>query len=51
MNSDRIKALADDISKKDTVLDVGCDHGYLSIYLKTNNLCKEVYASDIKESD
>lgn len=50
MNSDRIKALADDISKKDTVLDVGCDHGYLSIYLKTNNLCKEVYASDIKES-
>jgi len=50
MNSDRIKALADDISKKDTVLDVGCDHGYLSIYLKTNDLCKEVYASDIKES-
>lgn len=50
MNSDRIKALADDISKKDKVLDVGCDHGYLSIYLKENNLCQEVYASDIKES-
>ena len=50
MNSKRIKALASDVSKKDTVLDVGCDHGYLSIYIKENKLCKEVYASDIKES-
>jgi len=50
MNSDRIRALADDISKKDIVLDVGCDHGYLSIYLKENDLCKEVYASDISEN-
>lgn len=50
MNSERIKALADDISKNDIVLDVGCDHGYLSIFLKQNNLCKEVYASDVKES-
>ena len=48
MNSKRIKALASDVSKKDTVLDVGCDHGYLSIYIKENKLCKEVYASDIK---
>lgn len=50
MMSERLLALANDISKKDTVLDVGCDHGYLSIYLKENDLCKEVYASDIKES-
>ena len=50
MVSDRLLALANDISKKDTVLDVGCDHGYLSIYLKENNLCKEVYACDISES-
>lgn len=47
MNSERIKAIASDISDGDIVLDVGCDHGYLSIYLKENNLCKEVYASDI----
>lgn len=50
MNSERIKALASDVSKEDTVLDVGCDHGYLSIFLRQNKLCKEVYASDISES-
>jgi len=50
MNSERIKALANEISAKDTVIDVGCDHGYLSIYLKQNNLCREVFASDISEN-
>lgn len=50
MNSERIKALAEEISKKDTVVDIGCDHGYLSIYLTQNNLCKKVYASDISEN-
>lgn len=50
MNSERIKALAKEVSENDTVIDVGCDHGYLSIYLKQNNLCKEVYASDISEN-
>ena len=47
MNSKRLKAIADFISKDDIVLDVGCDHGYLDIYLKENSLCKNVYASDI----
>lgn len=50
MNSERIKLLASCINSNDIVLDVGCDHGYLSIYLKQNNLCKEVYASDISEN-
>lgn len=50
MFSERIKALAKYIDKTDKVVDVGCDHGYLCIYLKQNKLCKEVIASDISEN-
>ena len=49
MNSERIQALARNIFKDDIVVDIGCDHGYLSIYLKEFGLCKEVYASDISK--
>ena len=50
MNSKRLLEIAKYIDKDDTVLDVGCDHAYLSIYLKKNNLCKSVLASDISEN-
>lgn len=46
----KLKTIATLIDKSDTVLDIGCDHGYLAIYLKENKLCKEVYASDINEN-
>ena len=50
MNSERLKSIASKVSKDDIVLDVGCDHGYLSIYLKLNNLCQSVYASDVSSN-
>ncbi len=46
----KLKTIATLIDKSDTVIDIGCDHGYLAIYLKENKLCKEVYASDINEN-
>ena len=45
--NNKLKALASFVEKKDTVLDTCTDHAYLAIYLKRNQLCKEVYASDI----
>ena len=45
----KIKAIAFFIKKGDRVVDIGCDHAYLGIYLKENNLCKSVISSDINE--
>ncbi len=47
MLNKKLKAIAKLINKEDIVLDTCCDHAYLAIYLKKNNLAKEVYASDI----
>ena len=46
----KIKAIAFFIEKKDRVIDIGCDHAYLGIYLMKNNLCKSVISSDINEN-
>lgn len=43
----KLLAIAKLIDKDDVVLDIGCDHAYLAIYLKKNNICKDVFASDI----
>ena len=48
--SKRLEVLASFISNEDSLVDVGCDHGYLSIYLKKNNKCKSVICSDINQN-
>jgi tRNA (adenine22-N1)-methyltransferase len=48
--SNRLKAIVKFVDKKDSIVDVGCDHGYLSIYLIENKLVKKVIASDINQN-
>ena len=50
MKSKRLLEIAKYVDINDSILDVGCDHAYLSIYLKKNNLCKNVIASDISKN-
>ena len=50
MNSKRILAVASLTNKEDKLIDVGCDHGYLGIYLKQNNLCKDLLLTDLRQS-
>lgn len=47
--SPRLLACAGFVAPGDRVADVGCDHGYLSIYLLHNGLASAVIASDINE--
>ena len=47
--SDRLLACAGFVCKGDRVADIGCDHGYLSIYLLTEDIAKSCIASDINE--
>lgn len=45
--SKRLQSIVYFIVKEDKVVDVGCDHGSLSIYLKKKQLCKSIIATDI----
>lgn len=47
--SQRLQTLANCIDEKDTVLDIGCDHALLDIYL-AKKYSKKYYASDLRES-
>jgi tRNA (adenine22-N1)-methyltransferase len=48
--SKRLEAIANMVDQDDIVLDIGTDHGYLPIYLVSNQIIKLAVASDIKES-
>lgn len=47
--SDRLLACAKFVAPGDRVADVGCDHGYLPIYLLTEGIARSAIASDINE--
>ncbi|MCR5718955.1 MAG: class I SAM-dependent methyltransferase [Lachnospiraceae bacterium] len=46
--SDRIKTLTLMVTKGNSVCDVGCDHGFTSIYLVKNNISPFAIASDVR---
>lgn len=47
--SPRLLACADFVRPGERIADVGCDHGYLSIYLLQNGIASHAIASDINE--
>ncbi len=47
--SPRLSACCSFIMPGDRVADIGCDHGYLGIYLLTKNIACSVIAADINE--
>lgn len=47
--SNRLKTIGDFVKDNSSVVDVGCDHGLLSIYLYLNKKNIKVIASDINE--
>ena len=47
--SDRLLACAGFVNPGDRVADVGCDHGYLGIYLLKRNIARSVIASDLRK--
>ena len=50
MNNKRLLAVAKFIEKDDKVIDVGCDHGYLGIYLKKHDLCDDLLLTDVSQN-
>ncbi len=47
--SPRLQTCCSFVKPGDRVADIGCDHGYLGIYLLKNGIAKTVIASDINE--
>lgn len=46
--SKRMKAVAQMVPAGHITADVGCDHGFVSIYLVKNGICPHVYAADVR---
>lgn len=47
--SNRLLACCNYVNQGDRVADIGCDHGYLGIYLVSQGIAQSVIASDVNE--
>ncbi len=47
--TNRLQQIADLVKKGDRIVDVGCDHGYIPVYLVKNGICPSAIACDINE--
>lgn len=47
--SPRLQACADFVLPGERIADIGCDHGYLSLYLLHNNIASFAIAADVNE--
>lgn len=50
MMSNRLKSLVKYINKNDNIIDIGCDHALLDIYIIKNNILNNIIVSDIHEN-
>ena len=45
--SERLQYIADEIRKGETMADIGCDHGFLPLYLMEKHKCPKVIMTDV----
>lgn len=45
--SERLQYIADEIKKGETMADIGCDHGFLPLYLLEKSKCPKVIMTDV----
>ncbi len=45
--SERLQYIADEIKKGETMADIGCDHGFLPLYLMEKHKCPKVIMTDV----
>jgi tRNA (adenine22-N1)-methyltransferase len=48
--SKRLEAISSLVSKNSNVIDIGCDHGLLDIYLYQSKISNKIIASDVNEN-
>ena len=48
--SRRLKTIADMVTEGNRLVDVGCDHGYLPVYLMSNHKIPGAIATDVLQA-